>query len=118
MSAVAKRAEGTENWRSDIPAALKSAVQEYVQRDADWFQPLADLSGRTEFDSLDVDTDVILLENGKWIAPATAFVTLVYHDNDNDLRLPDAFPATVRFSVDDESVTIDAIDVDVSSFYQ
>lgn len=122
MSAMTKTpidARRAGRWSAALSEALQRAVAGYDFSNSVYFAPLADLSGSTEFDGLDVDTDSIVVAGRAWSAAGTVYVTLVYDPNSNEpVRMTDSYPVVVHFSIDGDDVTIQKIEVDVQSFYE
>ncbi len=102
-----------------IAERLQTAVGEYNLAETIGFQGLEALSAATELEYIDVHTDAIVAVGDEKIAPATVYVTLRYGLNDPEgpVSLADSYPARVRFTVENDSIVIQGIDVDTSSFY-
>ena len=118
---AARRAQTTDAWSEMIPDRLEQAVRNYDLADTPAFGPLTELSDATEFDGISVDSNVIIVDQGRWSAPATVYVTLVYRDegdSDDLIRSAAAFPATVSFSVEADHVEVTNVDIDLSSLFE
>jgi hypothetical protein len=121
MTAAAKipvAARQSGQWFSGVATAINEAVAEYDFSSKPDFQPLADLSGATEFDGFDIDADSAVVAGSRWSVPATVYVTLVYDPSSTDpVTLNDAYPCVIHFEVKGDVVSVTSIEVDVQSFY-
>jgi hypothetical protein len=116
---VPQDARKSRMWFDDLPRVLRNAVEQFNFEDSPEFQTLADLSGATRLEGLDVDGDSAVVSNTGWSAPGSVYVTLVYDPNSKEsVELSDSYPVTVYFTVNEEEVTIDRIVPDVRSFYE
>ena len=119
MTAQPKIARNDARWFPDVREKLLAALTFYDRALKPVFAQLRDLSERTEIEGVAVHTDSAIIEGQKWIAPATLYVTLNYEIGSKEpVALSDSYPATVTFFVDAEhNVTVERVEVDVSSFY-
>lgn len=119
MSAQPKIARNDARWFPDVREKLLAALTVYDLAAKPDFERLKGLSEQTEIEGVAVHTDSAIIEGGKWIAPATLYVTLRYDtQSDDPVALSDSYPATITFFVDDaHNVAVERVDVDVSSFY-
>ena len=119
MTAPAKIARNDERWFPQLRDVLQTAVQAYDFENKPDFAVLRDLSEQTKLEGVAVHADSAIVEDGRWVAPATIYVTLVYEPRSTEpVMLTDSYPAKVGFAVDeDHKVEVKNIEVDVSSFY-
>jgi hypothetical protein len=85
----------------------------------DAWDELRDLSSRTELEAVDTGPDNIVLDNqGNFEATADIYVTLNYGPSNEEESMSDGYLATIRGRIEGEDIRIDAINVDVSPFYE
>lgn len=108
---------GEQSQTDQVIEAINNLDETALAHYAAW-QPLADLSSRTEFEAMDGDPDsVVVNADGRFEAIATIFVTLGYGSSNDESSVSDEYIATVRGLIGGKSVMIDTIQVDTSPFY-
>ena len=118
-------ARALDEWFPELPEALEKAVSDYgLAETSDW-QPLDELSSATRFEEIETDGESAIYESGRFVAPASVHVTLVYEPNsDEPTEMADSYPARVYFKIVPKgknkrpSVAVDRIEVDTASFYE
>jgi hypothetical protein len=116
VSNIAKRF-----WSNDLEGRLQRAVEAYDLPGRPEFDRLSELSQRTEFKGIEVHASAAVLSGEVLYAPATIHVTLNYGENgeeDQAVLFSDTYPARVKFSMHDDNFTVEAIEVDTSSFFE
>jgi len=99
----------------DLDKKLQSAVDAYDLSVRGDFAKLAELSDRTVYDGIDVHSDASVIVGDRYFAPATVFVTLNYGNGEESWS--DSYPARVDFSLVEDEVRINSVDVDTSDFH-
>ena len=109
------RLTAKSGWFPRLPEELSKAVKDYdLPTKPDW-RPLADLSNQTFFDGIEVFGDSSIVEGNKLVAPANIYVRLTYELDNTEFK--NSYPARVFFSVKDNKVKIEKIEVDTSLSY-
>ncbi|PAX09472.1 hypothetical protein [Sphingomonas lenta] len=111
----------TTEERSSVDEIINeiNALDQNALEDFGAWQALADLSSRTQFETVDGDPDSVVMDTeGRFEAIATVYVTLVYGSSDDEDSISDEYLATVRGRSGVGDVTIESIHVDTRSFYE
>lgn len=121
-SGNAVRATSRAEWNSRISDQLQNAVEEYDIASTDDWQPLDEISTRTEIEEIYVMPESTVFRDGKFFAPATVSVTLNYGGKRDSTSMSDSYPAEVEFTIegndDNAKIKIERIVVDTRSFYE
>lgn len=109
-------------WFDALPEKLSEAAAAYSLPDTPDWSPLAELSSQTLFEGIEVHGEAAVFDEGKFIAPATVYVTLQYDPKSNDsVSFHDSYPARVFFALQagdaEKSVAVEKIEVDTTSFF-
>lgn len=90
-----------------------------LQKGGAW-QPLDELSSNTQFEGIEPNPDGIYkVGDDDFEAVANVYVTLNYGDKSDPASMSDSYPAIVSGKIDaNNSVQIESIKVDTSSFYK
>ncbi|HEX8381832.1 MAG TPA: hypothetical protein VF592_00510 [Sphingomonas sp.] len=116
MTAVLLTAE--RDVVSEVVDAINSLNQDELDELGAW-QPLSDLSSRTQFEAIDGDPDSVIVDApGRFQAIATVYVMLVYGSSRDEEAMSDEYVATVQGRVLDNDVVIDTVKVDTTPFYE
>jgi hypothetical protein len=112
-------ARRTKSWFANLPQILEDAFEQFDFESSDAYRSLCDLATVVTVEGHSIDAESSVIDNRKWIAPGTVYVTLVYDPNSNDpVELSDSYPITVYYSVKGNSVEINKVTADVSSFFE
>ena len=76
------------------------------------------LSSHTEVEAVEPLESQIFLEGDRFAGNCVVYVQLNYGDGDDGASMSDSYPGKFRGHMDDGSVVIDDIEVDISSFYE
>lgn len=117
MTALARR-PARDSRVHQIIEVINAQDDAALDRFGAW-QPLADLSSRTRFESIDGDPDsVVFMEPNSFEAIASVYVTLVYGSPRDEETMSDEYIATIRGHLYDGEVMLDSIEVDTTPFYE
>lgn len=108
-----------KRWFDALPERLQEAVGLYDYTSTPQWSELSELSEGTELQNIVAHGQSAVIEDGRWVAPATVYLHLVYEPGTKDqVDFSDAFPAKIEFEVlDNEDIVISSIETDVSSFF-
>ncbi|SFP93431.1 hypothetical protein [Sphingomonas rubra] len=117
MTAV-QTTSGRHRLANDVVATINEFDQKRLDEMGGW-QPLADLSGRTQFEAIDGDPDsVVFVDENRFQAIATVYVILVYGSGNDEDTMSDEYVATIQGHRDAGGIVIDSIEVDTTPFYE
>ena len=116
MTALRKTAPNDTMIVDRIVAAIDSLTVDDFRQLGIW-QDLDELSSRTEFEAIGADEASVVLAGERFEAVADLYVLLHYGTGDDEESLSDTYLATIRGKAIGNTVDIDEISVDTSSFY-
>ena len=118
MTALRKSAPRGSDTADRVVDAINQLTVEDLDRLNAW-QPLADLSSRTQFEAIDGDpASVVTDSEGNFEAIASVYVTLIYGSSNDEESLSDEYVATIEGHVDATGVEIASAVVDTPPFYE
>lgn len=118
MTALRKSAPHESGTVDRIIDAINQLTVEDLDPLGAW-QPLADLSSRTQFEAVDGDpASVVIDAAGNFEAIASIYVTLVYGSSNDEESMSDEYLATIEGKIAPEGVEITTATVDTSPFYE
>lgn len=108
--------------QADIVDRIVDAINQLTVEDLDQldaWQPLADLSSRTQFEAIDGDpASVVIDAAGDFEAIASIYVTLVYGSSKDEESMSDEYLVTIGGKIAPEGVEVTTATVDTSPFYE
>jgi len=117
VTAVAQEAKRTPEWFPGLPQALEKALQRYDPKEHGDLKELDAMATQVALGGMSVHPEFSMVSDGCWIAPGSIYVTLVYEPDSKDrTEFTDSFPIRVYYTVANQNVQIEKLEVDVSSF--